>query len=69
MVAVLYLWSPLSVAACIGGSTGALESAAAAAALYGAAVGNPPLAAIGTLAAAAFSVHDLLLAVGVGFKV
>lgn len=59
----LYLWSPLAVAAAVGGSPGGLENAAVFAALAAGAAGAAPLAAAALAAAAYLGLQPLLLTV------
>ncbi|KAK9835316.1 hypothetical protein WJX81_001483 [Elliptochloris bilobata] len=61
--AAFYLWNPLAVAACCGGSSGGLEAAAALCALCATACKRPALAALALACAAHLTIHALLLLV------
>ena len=62
-VAALYLWNPLTMAACCGGSWGGLEVATTLCALCACAYPSVPLAALALACAAHLSLHALLLLV------
>ena len=59
----LYLWNPLAIAACCGGSSASLEGAAVLCALWLAACRRGALAAIALACAAHLSLHAALLLV------
>jgi hypothetical protein len=62
-LALAFLWNPLSVLACVGGSSGCIEVTAVLAALCGSALCNPVLAAVGVAWSAYLSPHHALLMV------
>lgn len=64
-LALAFLWNPLSVLACVGGSSGCIEVTAVLAALCGSALCNPVLAAVGVAWSAYLSPHHALLMVPV----
>ncbi|KAK9824659.1 hypothetical protein WJX72_012121 [[Myrmecia] bisecta] len=63
-LAALYLWNPLAILACCGGSSAPLENAAGLFALASAVAVNAPFAAFGIVCAAYLSLHPLTLMVG-----
>ncbi len=63
MLAALYLWNPLSIAAAVGGSPAGLENAAVFGALAAAAAGDAATAGLALAAAAYMGLHPILLTV------
>ena len=61
----MYLWNPLTLAACAGFSAICLENAAVVASIAAAVSGSAPLAAAAAVTAAYVGLYPLLLMVGV----
>ncbi|KAK9103399.1 hypothetical protein Sjap_020653 [Stephania japonica] len=65
IAALIYLWNPLTFAACVGSSTSPIENMIVALSLYGACLGLSPLAAFGWVAATHLSLYPAILLIPV----
>lgn len=64
-LAGMYLWNPFAIMSCVSGAVSPMENLSSLLAVYGAAVGNIPLAAFATACGAYLSLHPILLLVGI----